>query len=180
VTRLLTTGSIDLAGKTYQVEGTSWIDHEFFTGSMAANESGWDWLSIQLADKSELMLYRLRHKDGSIDPYSSGSYVDASGHTQFLPASDFTMTPANGNEVWISPTTKAAYPVRWHITIPRLKMEMDITTPLKSQELTGKFGTTYWEGAVDIAGDRDQLPLRGVGYLEMVGYAQSNSPVIPR
>ena len=35
-TRLLTTGSIELDGKTYQVEGTSWIDHEFFTGSMAA------------------------------------------------------------------------------------------------------------------------------------------------
>ena len=38
--RLLTTGSIALNGKTYQVEGTSWIDHEFFTGSMAANETG--------------------------------------------------------------------------------------------------------------------------------------------
>ncbi len=76
--RLLTAGSIALNGKTYQVEGTSWIDHEFFTGSMAANETGWDWLSVQLADGAELMLYRLRHKDGSIDPSSSGSYVDAS------------------------------------------------------------------------------------------------------
>ncbi len=177
VTRLLTTGSIDLAGKTYQVDGTSWIDHEFFTGSMAKDETGWDWLSMQLDGGAELMLYRLRHKDGSIDPYSSGSYVDASGKSQFLSASDFAMTPAADN--WTSPASKATYPVRWRISIPRLKMDLDVTTPLRNQELTGKFGTTYWEGAIDVDGSRDQSPLRGVGYLEMVGYAQAGGPVIP-
>jgi predicted secreted hydrolase len=185
VTRLLTAGSIDLDGKTYQVEGTSWIDHEFFTGSMAGNETGWDWLSIQLGDGAELMLYRLRHKDGSIDPYSSGSYVDASGKSQFLSAKDFVMAPGadaadSPADFWTSPATKATYPVRWHVSIPRLKMEMEVTTPLKSQELTGKFGTTYWEGAIDVHGARDQSPLRGVGYLEMVGYVVSGQPVIPR
>ena len=178
VTRLLTTGSMDLDGKTYQVEGTSWIDHEFFTDSMAANESGWDWLSIQLANGTELMLYRLRHKDGSIDPYSSGSYVDGSGKSQFLSVTDFTMTPAS--DTWTSPATKATYPVRWHISIPRLKMDLDVTTPLRSQELNGKFGTTYWEGAIDVDGSRDHASLRGVGYLEMVGYAATGQPLMPR
>ena len=170
-----------LDGKTYQVEGTSWIDHEFFSGSMAANETGWDWLSVQLEDGADLMLYRLRHKDGSIDPYSSGSYVDASGKSQFLSASDFEMTPAaDAADFWTSPATKATYPVRWHVSIPRLKMELDVTTPLRSQELTGKFGTTYWEGAIDVGGARDQSPLEGVGYLEMVGYAETGKPIIPR
>jgi predicted secreted hydrolase len=178
LTRLLTTGSIALDGKTYQVEGASWIDHEFFSGSMAANETGWDWLSVQLADGTELMLYRLRHKDGSIDPYSSGSYVDARGKSQFLSSSDFEMKPAPDN--WTSPSTGATYPVRWHVSVPRLKMELDVTTPLKSQELAGRFGTSYWEGAIDVAGARDQSPLRGVGYLEMTGYAEPGKPIIPR
>jgi predicted secreted hydrolase len=178
VTRLLTTGSIALDEKTYQVKGTSWIDHEFFTGSMAANETGWDWLSVQLGDGTELMLYRLRHKDGSIDPYSSGSYVDASGKSQFLSSRDFQMMPALDN--WTSQSTRATYPVRWHVSVPRLKMELDITTPLKSQELAGRFGTSYWEGAIDVAGVRDQSPLRGVGYLEMTGYAEPGKPIIPR
>jgi predicted secreted hydrolase len=178
VTRLLTAGSIALDGKTYQVEGTSWIDHEFFSGSMAANETGWDWLSVQLADGTELMLYRLRHNDGSIDPYSSGSYVDASGKSQFLSSRDFQMTPAP--DKWTSPSTRAAYPIRWHVSVPRLKMELDVITPLKSQELVGRFGTSYWEGAIDVAGARDQSPLRGVGYLEMTGYAEPGKPIIPR
>jgi predicted secreted hydrolase len=175
--RLSTTGSIVLNGKTYQVEGTSWIDHEFFTGSMAANEAGWDWLSVQLADGAELMLYRMRHKDGTIDPYSSGSYVDASGKSQHLSAGDFAMTPVA--ETWTSVATKATYPVHWHVSIPRLKMELDVTTPLNSQELASKFGTSYWEGAIDVVGNNDQSPLRGVGYLEMTGYAQTGKPVIP-
>jgi predicted secreted hydrolase len=178
LTRLMTTGSIDLDGKISQVQGTSWMDHEFFTGSMAANETGWDWLSLQLEDGTELMLYRLRHKDGSIDPYSSGSYVDATGKSQFLSARDFTMIPMA--VTWTSPTTKATYTVRWHISIPRLKIELDVTTPLISQELTGRFGPSYWEGAIDVAGVRDQSPLRGVGYLEMTGYAEAGRQIISR
>jgi predicted secreted hydrolase len=176
--RLLTAGSIVLNNKTYQVEGTSWIDHEFFTGSMAANETGWDWMSLQLADGAELMLYRLRHKDGSVDPSSSGSYVDATGKSQFLSSGDFAMTPAA--DTWTSTATKATYPVRWHVSIPRLNLQLDVTTPLRSQELASKFGTSYWEGAVDVVGSSDQSPLRGVGYLEMTGYADAGKPVIPR
>jgi predicted secreted hydrolase len=178
LTRLATSGSIHLDGKTYTVEGASWMDHEFFTGSMAANETGWDWLSVQLGDGTELMLYRLRYTDGSIDPYSSGSFVDVGGKSQFLSARDFVMTPAA--DTWTSPATKAAYPVRWHVSIPRLKMELDVTTPLRSQELTGGFGPSYWEGAIDVAGAHDSAPLRGVGYLEMTGYAEAGKPVIPR
>jgi predicted secreted hydrolase len=177
LTRLSTTGSIELDNKTYQVEGTSWADHEFFTGSMATNETGWDWLSAQLTDGTELMLYRLRHKDGSIDPYSSGTYVDAGGKSQFLSAGDFAMTPAK--ETWTSGATKASYPVRWHVSIPRLKIELDVTTPLRNQELAGKFGTSYWEGAIDLTGTRDQLRLQGDGYLEMTGYAEPGKPIIP-
>jgi predicted secreted hydrolase len=59
-------------------------------------------------------------------------------------------------------------------------LELDVTTPLKSQELVGRFGTSYWEGAIDVAGARDQSPLRGVGYLEMTGYAEPGKPIIPR
>lgn len=170
LTRLLTTGSIDVDGKTYEVEGTSWMDHEFFTGSMAPDESGWDWLSVQFEDGSDLMLYRMRHKDGSIDPYSSGSYVDAHGNSRFLTARDFVMTP--GADKWVSAETKAAYPLRWHISLPMLAIAFDVTTPLEAQEMTGSFGPSYWEGAIDAAGTHAGADLRGAGYLEMTGYAE--------
>jgi predicted secreted hydrolase len=172
LTRLLTSGSIQLEGKTFQVEGASWMDHEFFTGSMASNETGWDWLSIQLQDGSELTLYRLRHRDGSIEPYSSGSYVDADGNGRFLALRDFAMTP--GADSWKSPDTMVAYPMRWHVSVPQLALELEITTPLRNQELTGKFGPSYWEGTIDVKGTRAGGQIGGNGYLEMTGYSEGS------
>jgi predicted secreted hydrolase len=178
LTRLLTRGEIYVDGKTYRVDGTSWMDHEFFTGSMATDETGWDWLSVQLEDGSELMLYRLRHRDGSIDPYSSGSYVDAQGTSEFLAVKDFVMTPAGDN--WTSAQTKVSYPERWHVSIAKLGLELDVTTPLRGQELVSGYGPSYWEGAIDIAGRRGGTALKGVGYLEMTGYAKPGEAVLPR
>lgn len=177
-TRLKTAGTIDLNGKSYEVEGASWMDHEFFTGGLAANETGWDWLSVQLEDGTELMLYRLRHADGTVDAASSGSFVDANGKAEFLSSRDFSLSPAG--DVWTSAETKAAYPLRWHVSIPRLQLEFDVTTPLRTQEMTGRFGPSYWEGAIDIAGKRGPAAVRGAGYLEMTGYADAGRPLIPR
>jgi predicted secreted hydrolase len=168
-TRLQTSGSIQVNGTTYQVQGSSWMDHEFFSESLDNNESGWDWLSLQLDDNTELMLYRLRHKDGSVDPYSSGSYIDAQGRCQFLSSSDFTMTPSG--KIWTSPETKGSYPLQWHLAIPSLHVQLDISTPLATQELSGSIGPSYWEGVIDITGQSAGNALHGVGYLEMTGYA---------
>jgi predicted secreted hydrolase len=171
-TRLLTGGSIELNGKTYQVEGTAWMDHEFFTHQMEANQSGWDWLSLQFEDNTELMLYRFRHKDGSVDPFSAGTYVNAVGQSTFLGVSDFSMQA--GEKTYTSAETRGVYPIEWRVTVPSLALDVQITTPLASQELVtpGNASLSYWEGAINIDGTRNGVPAKGVGYLEMTGYAR--------
>lgn len=169
LTRLLTSGSIHLDGVSYTVTGTSWMDHEFFTGSMATSESGWDWVGLQFSNNTELMLYRMRHRDGTVDPFSSGSYVDQAGRSTFLSSADFSMQP--DGDVWASSRTGGRYPLRWKISVPRLGLQCTITTALDNQELTSHFGPSYWEGAVDVEGAQPGTLLRGVGYLEMTGYA---------
>lgn len=170
LTRLATSGSIALGGKNLAVTGTSWMDHEFFTHQLDTSQTGWDWLSLQLADHTELMFFHIRRKDGSIDPYSAGTYVDAQGKTILLCADDFTLRPLD--EKWTSPVTRATYPVHWKIAIPKLAIELEAKTPLDSQELTGnsKLAPSYWEGAIVLSGRRNAQPLTGVGYLEMTGY----------
>jgi len=170
LTRLTTTGSIDLQGKKFKVSGTSWMDHEFFTHQLDANQTGWDWLSLQFADNTELMLFHIRHGDGSIDPYSAGTYVDARGKTTHLRESDFILQPLG--EKWTSPVTHATYPIHWKITIPSLSLDLEVKTPLASQELasSAKFSPDYWEGSIVLNGSRKGQPLGGVGYLEMTGY----------
>src|SRR5262245_45434862 len=80
-TRLATSGTIELKGKRYDVSGSAWMDHEFFTHQLETDQIGWDWFSSQFEDKTELMLFEIRRKDGTIDPYSAGTYVDALGKT---------------------------------------------------------------------------------------------------
>jgi len=169
-TRLQTRGTIEMAGKPIEVGGTSWMDHEFFTHSIGEEQVGWDWLSVQLEDDTELMLYQLRRKDGSADPFSSGTYVDAQGNSVHLTAADFRLVSTG--ETWTSGVTGAKYLVSWSMEIPKLGLKLATTTRLKSQELAGgsKLAPSYWEGAIAIVGTRGDASVRGVGYLEMTGY----------
>ncbi len=169
-TRLATSGTIGLKKKMYHVSGSTWMDHEFFTHSLETSQVGWDWLSIQLGDNSEIMLYQIRRKDGSVDPYSSGSYTDARGKSTPLSASDFVLRPTG--ETWRSPVTSANYPIRWNISVPRFGIALEARTELKQQEISGqtRIAPSYWEGAIRLTGHKGADQLEGVGYLEMTGY----------
>jgi len=148
------------------VTGTAWMDHEWFTHQLEPFQVGWDWFSVQLENHTEFMLFQLRHADGSIDPYSSGTYIDPSGRATHLARADFQLQPL---EFWTSPATLARYPIRWRIAIPSLKVSLECAAALPDQELVSEDATapTYWEGAVTYSGSAV-----GVGYLEMTGYAK--------
>jgi predicted secreted hydrolase len=173
LTHLATNGTIALNGKSFQVSGLAWMDHEFFTHQLESDQIGWDWFSVQLADDTELMLFRIRRKDGSVDPFSAATFVDARGQSTHLRSTDFSLQPSGAT--WTSAITKATYPVQWRIAVPKLGLDLDVKTPLASQELTGgsSNGTltpSYWEGAVAYTGTRTGSKIQGVGYLEMTGY----------
>jgi len=170
LTRLAASGKLELNGEILQVSGLAWMDHEFFTHQLDSNQVGWDWLSVQLDDNTELMLFRIRRKDGSLDRFSAGTYVDTQGKTEHLRADDFILEPLG--ESWTSPVTHAIYPIAWKIAIPKLELELEAHTALATQELAGKTKITpsYWEGAITLEGRCGKIPLGGVGYLEMTGY----------
>lgn len=156
--RLASRGEIVLDGKRFAVQGTAWMDHEYFSSELDAKLAGWDWFSIQLENNTELMLYRLRQKDGTASPWSAGSFIDASGKVEHLEVGDLVLEPGRK---WKN------YPVEWRIGVPRLGVELRATPRLEGQELLSKARLTpsYWEGAMVFTGSH-----RGVGYLEMTGY----------
>jgi len=170
LTRLSTQGQITLGAKQFEVSGFSWMDHEFFTHQLEVGQAGWDWFGLQLEDNTELMLFRIRRKDGSIDPYSSGTFVDTQGRSMHLHGSEFALRPLN--DQWKSTATNANYPIHWRITVPKLHLDFETKTRLPSQELYGSstLAPNYWEGSIEIDGKHAETPLTGVGYLEMTGY----------
>jgi predicted secreted hydrolase len=144
------------------------MDHEFGSDELQANQQGWDWVSLQLDDRRELMLYVLRQKDGSITPQSSGSLIDARGRVTYLPLSAFALT-ATGS--WTSPHTGGVYPSGWRLRVPQARIDVTLTPEILDQELANLAGgVSYWEGAVDATDAASGRPV-GVGYVELTGYA---------
>ncbi len=167
LTRLTTTGSLRVREESFNVAGDSWFDHEWATNQLAPGQAGWNWVSAQFEDETELMLYQMRLTNGAIDPISSGTFVRADGTSVGLTNADFEMSPTS---FWKSPQTKANYPIGWRVRIPKEELEFMIEPILENQELV--FGPLiYWEGAFDVVGTRAGKPIRGRGYLELTGYA---------
>lgn len=170
LTRMQTEGELTVAGKKEKVSGQSWMDHEFGSNQLTEAQLGWDWFSLQLDNDTEVMIYLMRRKDGSIDPYSSGTLIDRNGVTKHLAQKDYRIDVL---ERWKSPKSGASYPMKWRIAIPSESIELEITPAFAEQELITNRSTrvTYWEGAVKIAGTARGAALKGKGYVEMTGYA---------
>ncbi len=170
-TRLRTSGTLTIGKETFAVTGESWMDHEFGSADLADDLAGWDWFSLQMADHSELMLYRLRRTDGASDVASSGTVVSADGHSRHLSIEEFTI---DVTDYWTSPVSRARYPSRWRLTVPSLGLALDLVPLLADQELrTGRSTqVTYWEGAVAVTGTNQGRPAAGHGYVELTGYAE--------
>ncbi len=177
LTRLETKGQLALGGETLSVSGLSWMDHEFGTNQLAEDQVGWDWLSLQLDNGEDLMIYGIRLKDGSMDPLSAGTVVAKDGALTHLRRSDFELLPGR---TWSSPRSKGVYPVQWRIRIPSLQAELRVETRLDNQELVTRTSTkiAYWEGAVEIDGVWRGKSVKGLGYLEMTGYGEGSRPAI--
>ena len=167
ITRLTTTGRVRAGKEEFAVTGESWFDHEWATNQLAPGQAGWNWISAQFDDQSELMLYQMRLTNGAIDPISSGTLVRADGSAVALTSADFQMTP---EKFWQSDKTTAKYPIGWRIAVPKEQLAFTLDPVMPNQELSLE-PLIYWEVAFDLEGTRDGKPTRGRGYLELTGYA---------
>lgn len=172
LSRMETKGLLFIDGKEKRVNGTSWMDHEFGSNQLTEEQVGWDWYSLQLSDNTELMLYMMRKKDGSIDKNSSGTIIGADGKAEHLNLSQFKI---RSKSKWLSPQSKGNYPMNWEIEIPHKQIKLQVTPDFETQELVTKRSTdvTYWEGASSITGTKGGKPITGEGYVEMTGYNES-------
>jgi predicted secreted hydrolase len=169
--RLVTAGTLTVDGERLAVDGVSWMDHEFGSGDLGEDLVGWDWFSVQLANDTELMLYRLRRADDTITPVSSGTAIFPDGRARHLGSTEMQVEVLDH---WSSPSSGGRYPSRWRITIPALALTLDVRPLLADQELTTSHSTqvTYWEGAVGVSGQQRGVPVSGQGYVELTGYAK--------
>jgi predicted secreted hydrolase len=175
-TRLNSIGEIQLLDpkasrqpRPMKVVGKSWFDHEFGSSQLTQKQVGWDWFAIQLDNKRELMVYRMREGDGSISPESGGTLVLSTGDTLTLKNTEIKVTPTSE---WKSPNSGATYPNAWKVEVPKYKISLELTPKLQNQELyfSAQKSLSYWEGACTVKGKQDSKAVKGNAYVELAGY----------
>ncbi len=169
IPRLAARGDIQLHGKRFAVTGLAWLDREWSSGALAANQTGWDWFALQFGDGTDLMFYRLRDRDGRADPHSAGSLIEPDGRRRDLTTDNVRLQPQRW---WTSPDG-GRYPVAWRLALPARDCAWRIEPLLDDQELHGV--VHYWEGAVAVNGRCPGRSMHGHGYLELTGYAPQTS-----
>jgi predicted secreted hydrolase len=153
---LRVSGTLVIDGKSIAVTGQGWIDREWSSQPLAANQTGWDWFSLHLQSGDKLMLFRLRHADGK--HFLSGNWIGADGQSEVLQSNVIVATPGT--------TTRIGgrdVPTSWTLSIPSRGLDIS-TVPLNPKSwIDARF--KYWEGPVRVSGSH-----AGEGYLEMTGY----------
>lgn len=165
IPRMSVNGRLLRNGKPLVVHGSAWLDREWGSGALAANQQGWDWFALNLDDGGALMFYALRRRDGSRDPYSAGTWVSADGQARALSSEEVRIDVL---DQWRSPRG-GEYPSRWRLRVAALGLDITIRPELADQELMTR--PRYWEGMVAVAGRRANATIGGHGYVELVGYA---------
>ena len=149
-------GTLRLPDGDVDVTGSAWLDREWSSQPLAADQSGWDWFSLHLDSGDKMMAFRLRST--TEQDYTSGTWITADGTTSAiengaLQISPLAQTQTHGREV----------PTRWSIAYPDRQLEVTVDAIQPDAWMDTLF--PYWEGPVRITGTH-----AGRGYLEMTGY----------
>jgi predicted secreted hydrolase len=165
IPRLETSGVVAIDGTSVEVTGLSWLDREWGSSALSSGQEGWDWFALQLSDGTDLMFYTLRQSGGGTDRHSAGTWIAAEGNAEHLGVDDVTIEVTRH---WDS-SRGGRYPGGWRIAVPDKALTIDVQPVVLDQELVTN--VRYWEGAVDVSGERNGQPIKGRGYVELTGYA---------
>jgi predicted secreted hydrolase len=168
LTRLRTSGSIQIGQQRFAVTGLSWMDHEFSSNTLGSDQIGWDWICLQMNKGTDLMVYRMRNAKGETD-YAFATEVGSDAEPHFIDGNAIHM---EGSDPWTSPHSGGVYPQRWRLQIGDLP-PLILHTRFNDQEMRSEQSThiTYYEGAAEATDESGKVI--GEGYLEMTGYAHS-------
>ncbi len=149
-------GVLTLPEGDIPVTGSAWLDREWSSQPLAADQTGWDWFSLSLDTGEKVMGFRLRQTDGA--HFTSATWIAPDGTTTALGDGAFKATP----QVWTELEGRDV-PTNWTVAVAENGLE--VTVEALNPNAFMAVSVPYWEGPVTVAGSHS-----GRGYLEMTGY----------
>ncbi|WP_420587042.1 lipocalin-like domain-containing protein [Ruegeria sp.] len=148
-------GTLRLPDGDVAVTGQGWLDREWSSQPLAADQSGWDWFSLSFDDGDKLMAFRLR---GGRGDFTAATWISPDGTATPLPDGSASFTPLNTAQV-----AGRNIPVTWRVMLPDRDLDVEVSALTPEAWMATRF--EYWEGPVTVSGSH-----KGRGYLEMTGY----------
>jgi geranylgeranyl pyrophosphate synthase/predicted secreted hydrolase len=193
IPRCEVTGRITYRGVTHEVtQGQGWYDHEFGVGVVDdpnpeaeaklgaaacarlqterrarwdARQVGWNWISAQLDDGSELTFYPEQYVYSGESAGEHALTISPRGEVQHWQGATFEPL-----EWWQSSQTFVEYPIRWRLQIPGAGLDLDVRAAFKDQEVMTLIAkNSFYEGRVDVKGTRHGAAISGIGFVERSG-----------
>ena len=193
VPRAEVTGHVRVGAVTKPVvHGSGWYDHEFgftdhrpdsgiralkpelgpYNDTVPAQrgETCWRWLSLQLGDGSDLSVFFItRRATGEVlDNWTM--LVDARGRS-----SVYRDAQLETLDSWRSTRTFIEYPVGMRVQVPSAGLDLRVHATFGDQEvITVISEPAFWEGSVEVSGQRHGAPVVGRGWLECKGFGHAD------
>ena len=178
------TGTVTIKGKEEKISGRGWYDHEFggrprhrdpksaekevFAPKL---EYGWNWLSLQLSNGTDITANTVFSPSEGMKVLDKFAIVVQPDGTRHEVGCEFK--PLNS---WISVRTTTDFPTQWLLTIPDLKIEIEIEAAFPNQEfMTLISKPSFWEGRVHAKGVCGGDQVTGLGFIERHGFGDMSS-----
>ena len=163
-TRTRARGAITTAGTRIRFTGEAWLDHQWGDFADDPRALNWDWFSCRFADRTELMLYRFRKRDGTpLLRYRSGTLVGRDGRGRLVRT--FDVNPG----ARVLDAAGRRWPLDWQLRVPSARLTLSLRSLVDDQLVRGQVLPTFWEGAAEVTGSK-----RGVCFVEQ-SYARRRS-----
>lgn len=153
------TGEVVQAGQRHTVTGQAWLDREWSSQPLAADQHGWDWFSLHLEGGARVMLFQVRQAQGAA--YRAGTWIEADGSSVAMDGAEVVLTPLSNTRLHDG----RQLPTRWRVQVPSRQLDVEVDALVPQAWMGTRFA--YWEGPVKVHGSSG-----GRGYLEMTGYTQ--------
>lgn len=163
LTRMAAAGSIELDGERIDVDGVTWMDHEYGAFGTAADPVKWILQDMQLDDGTCISNYATLKSGPPVlnqRAASQATVQDAGGNLYYVPS---FVTPIG--RTWVSPDSGRTYFLEFHVEIPAFAASLDVTSLVDAQEFPVA-GAPVYEGVAVAAGTFRRRAASGKGWIE--------------
>ena len=112
-------GTLTLPQGPVAVTGQGWLDREWSSQPLSADQTGWDWLSLHLDSGAKLMAFSSRSTQ--TEPFLFATWIDADGNATPLDTSVMKLEPVDVTDV-----KGREIPTTWRLELPNRALSIQV------------------------------------------------------